>query len=115
MVGIHHLLGDTDNVGVVDTDLAQQLEVVLLIHLLVDKVVEGLGALAQAAGVALQLSGKGFQGLEFLLPGLIGGVEVGGVPGILLRDGIRWGMDFCFDIGNLLICEAAAPAFLIVW
>lgn len=42
VVGIHRLLGDTDNVGVVDTDLAQQLEVVLLIHLLVDKVVEGL-------------------------------------------------------------------------
>ena len=61
-----------------------------------DKVVEGLGALAQTAGIALQLLGEGFQSLELLLPGLVGGVEVGGVPGILLRDGIPLGDGFLF-------------------
>ena len=61
-----------------------------------DKVVEGLGALTQTARVALQRLGEGFQGLELLLPGLITGVEVGGVPGILLRDGIPLGIRFAF-------------------
>lgn len=77
VVGIHHLLGDTDNVGVVDTDLAQQLEVVLLIHLLVDKVVEGL-SLWDIGGVQPHDGGE-----EGAVPGVhqVAGV-IGGGEGV---------------------------------
>ena len=92
LVGSHPGILITLALGVVH-ELAEHLPGLLLQG---DKVVEGLSALTQAAGVALQLSGEGFQGLEFLLPGIICGVEVGSVPGILLRDGIPLGDGFLF-------------------
>ena len=124
MVGIHHLLGDTDNVGVVDTDLAQQLEVVLLIHLLVDKVVEGL-SLWDIGGVQPHDGGE-----EGAVPGVhqVAGV-IGGGEGVevvhrghLVLDGDRDAMavlhqllDHAVDqlyLGELALIEEQAGGAL---